>query len=95
MVVESSLSRRRDFDFTAWVAAAAASWRYVRNLWIDEPSDRSEKWNLHLWHHGDTFQHVLFHDFLLIVNSTFLSSLHLTQFMNISYLSNSGEVFLS
>ena len=62
MVVESSLSRRRDFDITAWVAAAlpaaAASWRYVRNLWIDEPSDRSEKWNLHLWHHGDTFQQV-------------------------------------
>ena len=63
MVVESSLSRRRDFDITAWVAAAlpaaAASWRYVRNLWIDEPSGRSEKWNLHLWHHGDTFQQTL------------------------------------
>ena len=59
-VVESSLSRRRDFDITAWVAAAlpaaAASWRYVRNLWINEPRDSSEKWNLHLWHQGDTFQ---------------------------------------
>ena len=35
--VESSLSRRRDFDITAWVAAAlpaaAARLRYVRNLW--------------------------------------------------------------
>ena len=35
--VESSLSRRRDFDITAWVAAAlpaaAASMRCVRNLW--------------------------------------------------------------
>ena len=39
--MESSLSRRRDFDITAWVAAAlpaaAASWRDVRNLWINEP----------------------------------------------------------
>ena len=46
MVVESSLSRRRDFEITAWVVAAlpaaAASWRYVRNLWIDEP--QFEKW---------------------------------------------------
>ena len=37
VAVESSLSRRRDFDNTAWVAAAlpaaAASLRYVRNLW--------------------------------------------------------------
>ena len=44
VVVESSLSRRRDFDITAWVAAAlpaaAASWRYVRNLWINEPQFR-------------------------------------------------------
>ena len=35
--VEGSLSRRRDFDITAWVAAAlpaaAARLRYVRNLW--------------------------------------------------------------
>ena len=58
MVVESSLSRRRDFEITAWVVAvlpaAAASWRYVRNLWINEPQFR--KMNLHLWHQGDTFQ---------------------------------------
>ena len=44
----------------AWVVAAlpaaAASWRYVRNLWINEPRDSSEKLNLHLWHQGDTFQ---------------------------------------
>ena len=62
VVVESSLSRRRDFEITAWVAAAlpaaAASWRYVRNLWINEPQFR--KMNLHLWHQGDTFQQKLF-----------------------------------
>ena len=56
--VESSLPRRRDFDITAWVAAAlpaaAASWR-----WSEKPlamSRSSEKWNLHLWHQGNTFQ---------------------------------------
>ena len=42
--VEGSLSRRRDFDITAWVAAAlpaaAARLRYVRNLWISEPQFR-------------------------------------------------------
>ena len=45
----------------AWVAAAlpaaAASWRYVRNLWINEP--QFGKMDLHLWHQGDTFQHCL------------------------------------
>ena len=58
--VEGSLSRRRDFEITAWVVAAlpaaAASWRYVRNLWIDEP--QFGKMDLHLWHQGDTFQQV-------------------------------------
>ena len=56
--MEGSLSRRRDFEITAWVVAAlpaaAASWRYVRNLWIDEP--QFGKMDLHLWHQGDTFQ---------------------------------------
>ena len=58
--VEGSLSRRRDFDITAWVAAAlpaaAARLRYVRNFWINEP--QFGKMDLHLWHQGDTFQQV-------------------------------------
>ena len=59
-VVEGSLSRQCGFDITAWVVvalpAAAAFWRYVRNLWISEPQFR--KMSLHLWHQGDTFQQV-------------------------------------
>ena len=52
--VEGSLSRRRDFDITAWVAAAlpaaAARLRYVRNLW--QQAAAQKKWYLHLWHQG-------------------------------------------
>ena len=52
--MEGSLSRRRDFDITAWVAAAlpaaAARLRYVRNLW--QQAAAQKKWNLHLWHQG-------------------------------------------